>query len=88
MVGLWILSELRPFYEHTHPQPQSGGIYDSIECTGRSLDYHLTIVGFTQDAWIAKASLGAAWGEQGYIRLARNKNMCGVAEWAAVPIVG
>jgi hypothetical protein len=45
-------------------------------------------VGYTADAWIAKAALGVAWGEEGYIRLARGMNMCGVAEWAVVPIVG
>lgn len=71
----------------TPTQTHTGGIYDNPECTGRSLDHHLTIVGFTPDAWIAKAALGVAWGEGGYIRLARNKNMCGLAEWAVVPIV-
>jgi cathepsin L len=65
-----------------------GGLYSNPECTGRSLDHHLVVVGFTPDAWIAKAALGAAWGEGGYIRLARGQNMCGLAEWAVVPVVG
>lgn len=64
-------------------------MYDNPDCTGRSLDHHLAIVGYTEDAWIAKAALGPAWGEEGgFIRLARGKNMCGLAEWAVVPVVG
>ena len=65
-----------------------GGVYDNPECTGRSLDHHLVVVGFTEDAWICKNSLGREWGEEGgYVRLARGKNMCGLANWAVVPIV-
>lgn len=65
-----------------------GGVYDNPECTGRSLDHHLMVVGFTEEAWICKNSLGREWGEEGgYVRLARGKNMCGLANWAVVPIV-
>ena len=33
------------------------------------------------------SSWGPEWGEQGYIRMARNKNLCAIARRALYPIV-
>ena len=46
------------------------------------LDYSALVVGYgtedSNDFWILKFSWSTSWGENGYIRLARNSNGAGV----------
>lgn len=44
------------------------------------------IVGYTPTYWIVKNSYGTAWGNSGYLYLARGYNKCGIADFATVPI--
>merc|ERR1712159_10327 len=37
------------------------------------------------DYWIVRNSWGSAWGEDGYVRLKRGVNACGVANFASYP---
>ncbi|XP_042216942.1 digestive cysteine proteinase 2-like isoform X1 [Homarus americanus] len=70
----------------------SSGVYYDPKCMSRSPNHAMLTVGYgttgDQDYWIVKNSWGAAWGEQGYINMARNRgNNCGIATLASYPLV-
>jgi cathepsin L len=80
----------------THPSFMSyrGGVYYEPRCgnTLASLDHAVLVVGYGTDGgwdyWLVKNSWGTYWGEQGYIRMARNRNdHCGIALKASYPLV-
>ena len=68
------------------------GVYSDPNC-GRNINHAALIVGYGTDAvggdyWLVKNSWGKSWGDEGYIKIARNKsNMCGVASQANYPVV-
>jgi len=73
-------------------QSYSGGIYDDFFCSADGLNHGVTAVGYGkndkgQEYWIVKNSWGDAWGDKGYINIAKGKNMCGIAEMASYPVV-
>lgn len=69
----------------------SSGIFDYEWC-GRSLNHAVLIVGHGRDEvtgtpyWRVKNSWSSGWGERGYIRLVRGRNMCGIADLVAYPV--
>jgi len=71
----------------------SSGVYDSSSCSSdpQQLNHGVVVVGFDNTAskpfWIVRNSWGASWGEQGYIRMAKGKNLCGIADNASYPRV-
>jgi len=69
-------------------QLYAGGVLDSPLC-GTQLDHGVLIVGYGTDGgkdyWKVKNSWGPTWGENGYIRIARGKNMCGIATQPSYP---
>ncbi|XP_075987384.1 cathepsin S-like [Anticarsia gemmatalis] len=58
------------------------GVYDDLFCTSWQLNHAMLLVGYTQDYWILLNWWGQNWGEDGYIRIRRGFNHCGVANMA------
>jgi len=72
------------FYNH--------GIYDEPECDPQNLDHGVLVVGYGStdegDYWLVKNSWSTKWGDEGYIKMSRNKdNQCGIASCASYPVV-
>jgi len=65
-------------------QSYKSGVIDSIFC-GKKLDHGVLVVGHGHDGatmkdyWKVKNSWDTTWGEEGYVRIVRGKDMCGIA---------
>jgi len=62
-------------------QTYTKGIFKSENCKGAA-DHTMLLVGYGSDNgenyWILRNSLGNNWGEEGYIRVLRGKNIIGI----------
>ena len=71
-------------------QLYKSGVLDPPSCSSQ-LDHAVLIVVYGFDAasglqyWKVKNSWGSWWGEGGYVRIVRGKNMCGLANEASYP---
>ncbi|XP_014091255.1 cathepsin L-like peptidase isoform X2 [Bactrocera oleae] len=67
------------------------GIYADEECNKGEVNHAVLVVGYGsengKDYWIVKNSWDQSWGEEGYFRLPRGSNYCGIAEECSYPIV-
>uniref|UniRef100_A0A034W8D2 Cathepsin L n=1 Tax=Bactrocera dorsalis TaxID=27457 RepID=A0A034W8D2_BACDO len=67
------------------------GIYADEECNKAEVNHAILVVGYGsekgKDFWIVKNSWDSSWGEEGYFRLPRGRNFCGIAEECSYPIV-
>lgn len=67
----------------------TGGLYYETECDPDRLGHAMLLVGYGVDElgrkyWLLKNSWGPEWGENGYMRLARDRdNHCGIASSAS-----
>lgn len=65
----------------------SSGIYDDPTCSSNTVNHAMLVVGYTKDAWILQNWWGNHWGENGYMKLRRKVNRCGIANYAAYALV-
>merc|ERR1712080_41728 len=65
-----------------------GGIFDDPSCP-TSINHAVAAVGYdtNQNYWIVRNSWGTSWGESGYMRMIKGKNMCGVLSHSCYPNV-
>jgi len=68
---------------NTFWQLYHGGVLDPVVCNGNRLDHGVAVVGYGvdggKDYWIVRNSWGKSWGEEGYVRLVKGSNKCGIA---------
>ncbi|KAJ8665171.1 hypothetical protein QAD02_006833 [Eretmocerus hayati] len=67
------------------------GTYDDAGCQGRE-NHAVLAVGYGTDEkghdyWLVKNSWGPEWGENGYIRMARGKNLCLISNDDVIPVM-
>jgi C1A family cysteine protease len=70
------------------------GVYSDTDCSSDPdyMNHAILVVGYGRtadgvDYWLCKNSWGTYWGMNGYFMLERNKNMCGIANAAAFPVI-
>ncbi|KAH8307748.1 hypothetical protein KR044_012240, partial [Drosophila immigrans] len=75
------------FFQH-----YEGGVLDEPSCQDE-VNHGVVVVGYGRDDiggdyWLVKNSWGDSWGEEGYIRMARNRdNQCSIAKYGVYPLV-
>lgn len=81
------------FHSTVSFQFYSSGIFYEKNCDPLALNHAMTAVGYGSDEkgteyYIVKNSWGKLWGENGYLKMARNRdNNCGIATAAFYPVL-
>ncbi|XP_049877305.1 uncharacterized protein LOC126374633 isoform X1 [Pectinophora gossypiella] len=70
-----------------------GGILRAVDCSPQPVGHAVLLVGYgTENGvpyWIIKNSWGGTWGEQGYFRMSRYENTCGLLNpYAVLAVAG
>ncbi|XP_075463689.1 cathepsin S-like [Ascaphus truei] len=69
------------------------GVYYDPQCSSTKINHAVVVIGYGVDKgvdyWLVKNSWGTSFGDQGYIRMARNRgNNCAISSYGVFPIVG
>lgn len=70
----------------------NGGVHYQANCSRTHGGHAMLVVGYGSenglDYWLLKNSFGQSWGDNGYLKIVRNKdNNCGIASSATYPLV-
>lgn len=68
-------------------QLYSHGIFDDPSCSSESVNHAMLAVGYTPEYFILQNWWGEKWGENGYMKIRRGRNMCGLSNYAAYALV-
>lgn len=68
-------------------QLYSHGIYDDFDCDSSTVNHAMLAVGYTPHYFILQNWWSANWGEKGYMKIRRGRNMCGLSNYAAYVVV-
>jgi hypothetical protein len=63
-------------------QTYTGGILSTCDT---QVDHCVQAIGYTADYWIVRNSWGTGWGESGYIRIARGRDLCKISDDVTYP---
>ncbi|KAI9918903.1 hypothetical protein PsorP6_012080 [Peronosclerospora sorghi] len=83
-VAFQVVSDFR-FYK--------SGVYESTKCRDgeKDVNHAVLAVGYGVEEgeahWIVKNSWGVKWGDKGFFKIARGRNMCGIAVCASYPVI-
>uniref|UniRef100_A0A6C0BEP1 Peptidase C1A papain C-terminal domain-containing protein n=1 Tax=viral metagenome TaxID=1070528 RepID=A0A6C0BEP1_9ZZZZ len=72
-------------------QVYKSGVLDyNCDSNEKSIDHAVTIEGYGtengKDYWLVRNSWGTSWGEDGYIKMARGKCLCGICHMVSYPV--
>lgn len=69
-------------------QMYKSGVLD-FDC-GKNLDHAVTIEGYGsedgKDYWLVRNSWDKSWGDNGYVKMVRNKDLCGLSQSVVFPV--
>ena len=70
-------------------QLYESGIYDDSACDELNIGHSMDIVGYGTEGsvpyWVLRNSWGTGWGEEGYMRILRGVDLCGITMMCVLP---
>ncbi|XP_046564636.1 procathepsin L-like [Haliotis rubra] len=65
------------------------GIYNDTDCNKTVINHAMQVVGYGeedgQEFWICKNTWGPKWGEDGYVRMKKGLDICGIESHVSYP---